>query len=238
MPALTETTLLKMVNKILNKLGEPIVTTIVGASSGKPIEIIDSLDTVRRIIINKFPWSWLEQDDVTILTVAGTRSYAIPETVKEKSVRRVKLLNHTVRGSVTQETNLSNVKYHDFSINRELSPETGFTPTATPTHWATFQDRIYLDAVPDDNGGTNYAILIQSGVNLSLLNSNTGALDDADELDVPTDFEDILLYGVLSDMLITTNPAASELYKGRHDARLGAMLDQHAAEANFATRLA
>ena len=238
MPALTETSLLKMTNKILNILGEPIVSTVVGIQSGKPMEVIDTLDSVRRSLINKFPWSWLEQEDATILTTAGTRSYAIPETVKEKSIRVIKLLNHTARAFVTQETVLSFLLYHDFVRAHELSPELLYPTQAKPLHWTTFQNRVYVDPVPDDNSTNNYALLIQSGVNLELFNSNTGPIADADTLDVPMDFEDILMWGVLSSVLIATNPTASELYKTRHDGRTTEMLEQHAAGSSFATRLA
>lgn len=197
---LAKTQVLTIANKILNKLGEPSMATVVSQTTGINYTVLNAIDAVLQTMFRKLGWSFLEHEDTSISTTAGTRTYSLPDTIEGGLIYAIDLLNHATASSADDIFDLEFITYAKWLEKWPRWPDTsvGSTYRNRPEYWMLYQGKLYLNPVPDDNpnnSNAGYSLRIHAHKNIGLY---TRA--DATKLDIPVGFEDVLIDGVVSRM--------------------------------------
>ena len=239
MGAVAQGTILSITNKILHELNEASVSTIVNSTTGMAFRVMNNIDNMLQKMYRAFGWAFLEGEDTSIATTAGTRYVAIPASVNEHYMVGVHLLNHATAASADENTPLNPIGYDEWvSWGFELHPDSSIDADkrGTPIYFMVWQRRMYLYPCPDNNpddAGVGYSIKIHSKTNYAVLSRSVNTTTSQ----LPLGFEDVLCHGVLALMQLSMNPGLASSYKALYDEGMAELISDYALSNQFQLRL-
>lgn len=239
MGAVAKTSILGLTNKILQELNEPAVSTIVNSTTGMAFRVMNNIDSTLQKMYRTFGWSFLEGEDTSLATTAGTRYVTLPTSINEHFLIGVHLLNHATPASADESVPLLQISYDEWvSWGFELTPDSAVDANqrGTPIYFMIWQGRMYLYPTPDNNpddSAVGYSIKIHSKTNYAAL-SRTATTTTSQ---LPFGFEDVLCHGVLANMQLSINPGLASSYKQLYDEGVSELISDYALSNQFQLRL-